>query len=224
MKLTVFFLLPLLISCNDKINNGEKVSINGVDISKYLLTEIEREAGKKFEARRKAFWVNDATAENGIRKADSIVNGIQITFVKENQARTIVRNYLSKFEQSGYYIYLKNLDFDKEFAIYYDVVVIKCKDQFELVKLAETSGLNYDVTNDDVVDRLKLWHKQSPFTIIVADEDRIEADFIRVPADLREFAKEVHDFCPDVIEQGAGSEQELIEYFKKEQSFWLWWD
>lgn len=201
------------------------MSLNGIGISSDLLEEIERQAGKKFEPRKQAHWVEDTTSQRGFNKADSIVPGIQISFVNDLVARAIVRENLSAFQQAGYYIYLTNLRFDKLYwNSHYDIAVIKCRNQFELVKLIGTSGVNYDVTNEEVVKTLELWHRASPFLIIGADEDMIEADFLKLPADLNKFAEAVANFCPDVIEQGAGSQKALVEHFESKKAFWLWWD
>lgn len=225
MRQLLFLTLLTLLSCKQNTGSEEKTSINGIEISKFIITEIENEAGKVFEPLKKPIWVRDSVLENGFRKSDSIVSGIQIPFIKDSKARKIVRNYLPKVAAAGYYIYLKNLDFDEGFNnSYYDIAIIKCKDQFELVKFAQTSGPNYNVTTEQVVEKLRKWNAVNPFIIRIADEDRIEADFMEMPKDLESLAKEMYEFCPDVIEQGAGSEEELINYFKSEQSFWLWWD
>ena len=225
MRLIVVFLFLSFYSCQQQIDTSKNISINGIEINRSLLEKIEWKAGKKFQPRKEIKWVKDETSKSGFSKTDSIVSGIEIPFVKEKLARKVVRENLTEFQQAGYYIYLKNLDFDKEYSnSYYDVAVIKCKDQFELVKLVGTSGVNYEVTNEEIIKKLKLWYRESPFVIIVADEDRIEANFSKLPADLSKFAKDVYSFCPDVIDQGAGSEQKLIEYFRNEKAFWLWWD
>ena len=113
---------------------------------------------------------------------------------------------------------------DKKFQMFYDIIIIKATDQFEVVKYEETSGGNYDISNDRVIEQLKKWNQDSPFTIIVADYNGVEADFYKLPKDLNQFAKDIYKFCPDTIEQGSGSEEELVKHFLNEKSFWLWWD
>ncbi|WP_339793043.1 DUF4253 domain-containing protein [uncultured Imperialibacter sp.] len=225
MRLILALTLLIFLGCKQQKDSGEKVTINGLEISKFLVDKIESESGKRFEPLKRTIWKMDPKTENGFRQADSTVSGIQIPFVMDAKARKIVRDYLPKFSPLGHYIYLKNLDFDENFEnSYYDIAVITCKDQFELIEFVQTNGLNYDVTNEDVIEKLKKWNSECPFFIVAAYEDGIEADFIELPKDLESFAKEVYQFCPDVIEQGVGSEEELVKYFKTEKSFWLWWD
>jgi hypothetical protein len=216
----------LLFGCQPKTTGiQEKVSINGLNIDKSILTELEDVSGKKTEPRKMTVYVSDPGSESGFREADSVVNGLEIPFVEGEKARALVRASLEKVKKEGNYIYLTNLSFDDEIRnAYYDIEIVNVADQFDLVKQMQTSGINYDVSNDQVVEKLRAWNQNSPFSIITVDQDRIEADFIKLPPDLNAFAADMYEFCPDVIDQGAGSEEELISYFKSEKSFWLWWD
>ena len=220
MKHTILATLLLIAACSPQKDSTRKFSFNGIEIESSVINDIEDELGKEFEPLKETVWLKDSTVAE-----DSVLAGVQIPRVKDETARRIARKNLSKLMPSGYYIYLKNLDFGENFTqSYYDIAIIPCKDQFELVRFAYTSGVNYNVTNEDVINKLRKWNTESPFTIVVADEDRIEADFIELPKDLNAFAKDIYEFCPDVIDQGAGSEEELIKFFQSEKSFWLWFD
>ena len=225
MKLFIF-LTFLLLSCTPKTKESdEKVTINEIEIKKSILDELEEATGKKIEPLKTEIWVRVPDNELDFKPVDSIMKGIQIPFVEDKIARALVRKSLDKVKAEGYYIYLRNLDFDKEFVnSYYDIAIVKVADQFELIKFAQTDGVNYNVSNDMIVEKLKKWNEESPFVIITADMDRIEADFIQLPKDMTAFARDMYEFCPDVIDQGAESEEELINYFKTEKGFWLWWD
>jgi len=41
---------------------------------------------------------------------------------------------------------------------------------------------------------------------------------------MRAFAEEVYQFCPDVVDQGAGSIDALAEEMKRTNALFLWWD
>jgi hypothetical protein len=59
-----------------------------------------------------------------------------------------------------------------------------------------------------------------------ADYNWIDANFIVLPTDqeMKSFAQEMYDFCPDIVEQGSGSIEELIEEIKETKKLALWWD
>ncbi len=102
--------------------------------------------------------------------------------------------------------------------------ILKGTDQFEILRIMHTDGDDYDISNQDVIDRLKEWEVHSPFDIIGADSDWVEIEFKRLPKDLDAFAEEVYDFCPDAVDQGPGSVAALAKEIQKTKKLFLWWD
>jgi hypothetical protein len=102
--------------------------------------------------------------------------------------------------------------------------IIKGTDQYEILRIMHTDGDEYDISNQDVIDRLKEWEINSPFDILGADGDWVEIEFKILPKDLNAFAEEVHDFCPDAVDQGPGSIAELAKEIQKTKKLFLWWD
>lgn len=106
------------------------------------------------------------------------------------------------------------------------VAIVMWNDQFDILKIQQTNGENYDISNNDVVVKLKEWHNRYSFTIIGADHDWVEANFIELPIsnDLKSFAKEIYQFCPDIVDQGTGSLEDLIEELEESKKLFFWWD
>lgn len=106
------------------------------------------------------------------------------------------------------------------------IAIVIGNDQFDILKIQQTNGENYDISNFDVIVKLKEWHKRYSFSIIGADHDWVEADFIELPnsKDLKSFAKEIYRFCPDIVDQGTGSLEGLIEELEESKKLFLWWD
>ncbi len=102
--------------------------------------------------------------------------------------------------------------------------VLKGVDQYEILRIMHTDGDDYDITNQDVIDRLKDWEKISAFDIIGADSDWVELEFRTLPRDLNAFVEEVYDFCPDAVDQGPGTTAELAREMQQTKRLFLWWD
>lgn len=51
-----------------------------------------------------------------------------------------------------------------------------------------------------------------------------EAVFKKTPADMDAFAREVYEFCPDVVDQGVGTVHALAREMRKTGALYLWWD
>jgi hypothetical protein len=102
--------------------------------------------------------------------------------------------------------------------------ILKGTDQYDILRVMHTDGDDYDISNEDVIERLKDWEKSSPFDIIGADNDWVEIEFKTLPQDLKAFAEEVYDFCPDAVDQGPGSVSGLITEIELTKRLFLWWD
>ena len=102
--------------------------------------------------------------------------------------------------------------------------VLKGTDQYDILRIMHTDGDEYDISNQDVIDWLKGWETRAPFDIVGADSDWVEIEFKTLPADLKAFAQEVYDICPDAVDQGPGSVDGLVKEIRKTKHLFLWWD
>jgi hypothetical protein len=102
--------------------------------------------------------------------------------------------------------------------------ILKGTDQYEILRVMQTNGDDYDISNQDIIDRLKEWEKCCSFDIIGAENDWVELEFKSLPEDLKAFAEEVYEFSPDAVDQGWGSVEGLIKEIKKTNRLFLWWD
>lgn len=106
----------------------------------------------------------------------------------------------------------------------YKIGVLKGTDQYEILRIMHTDGDDYDISNQDVIDWLKELERKASFDIIGADSHWVEIEFKTLPKDLKTFAEGVYDFCPDAVDQGSGSVDELAKEIRKTSRLFLWWD
>ena len=102
--------------------------------------------------------------------------------------------------------------------------VIKGTDQYEILRIMQTDGDEYEISNQDVIDRLKEWETISTFEIIGADSDWVEIEFKTLPRDLKAFAEEVYEFSPDSVGDGPGTIDKLIKEIKATKRLFLLWE
>jgi hypothetical protein len=128
---------------------------------------------------------------------------------------------LRKEAPAGYLVFCYELGFGMrpdQFA------VLRGKDQFDILRAVGTDGANYNIMPDQVLARVKEWDKRYGLDIQAAGQDWMEARFKAPPAEMDAFAREVYKFCPDVVDQGTGSVEELAREMTKTNSVYLWWD
>jgi hypothetical protein len=102
--------------------------------------------------------------------------------------------------------------------------ILKGTDQYEILRIMQTNGNDFDISNEDIIDRLKEWETHFAFDIIGAGNDWVEIEFKTLPKDLDDFAGEVYDFCPDAVDEGPGSTFELAKEIHKTKKLFLWWE
>jgi hypothetical protein len=141
--------------------------------------------------------------------------------IKQTKKTIVLRNLRESFNDSGYYPYISEENgkngLDK-------LTILKCTNQFDIVRLRGTNGANYNVGNDDIVNNLVKWNEQFGLDIIGADIDWVSFELHELPEDMTSFANELYEFCPDVIDQGFEDIDALIGAISYWRFIQLWWD
>lgn len=105
-----------------------------------------------------------------------------------------------------------------------ELVLARGNDQFDILRLAATDGINYGLTTDDIVARVQRWDAQFGIDIWQAETDVVQMDLTKLPEDLGEFSREIYEFCPDIVDQGTGSLEVLEKELREVGGIYLWWD
>jgi len=178
-------------------------------ISEKAMTIVKRNTDGKLHP----FYKEDLYTE----KPDEIA-GICVE-AKQAEAEQLVLKLMEELKAINYLAFICDSEREK-------IGIIPGSDQFKILKLQQTNGDNYNINNERVISKLKKWHRSYPFTVIGADYDWVEANFDVFPEgkELKELARELADFCPDIVEQGTGSINGLIEEITETKKMYLWWD
>lgn len=230
-KIIYFSIFILTISCLNKNNSKSdfvsnlviaNIDKNGLNIDAQLLSDITKDIKKEPEKLNREVWNYD---KEGNEEHYFLDKGLIFKFVNEQKAHSIFNKYIDKVVKGNNYMFLTNMDFDDSFTnTYYDIIIIDGSDPYDIIKRIGTNGVNYDIYNSDVVNKLKEWNDQVNFKFVVIDVSRIHAYMGKLPNNIQSFSKDVYAFCPDVIDQGYGSMNKMISDYEENKYFWLWWD
>jgi hypothetical protein len=105
-----------------------------------------------------------------------------------------------------------------------NVSIMKVSGFPEVLQVMGTNGWNYDISPEMVIKKLKEWDNRFGLILIGAGFDWFEAEFQRTPQNMMDFAKEVYEFCPDVVDQGTGTVEALASEMRDSNTVYLWWD
>ena len=87
--------------------------------------------------------------------------------------------------------------------------------KFDIISEKGTNGINCDVSTEDIIDKLNAWDSKYGVTISNVEHDRFDLRLDTIPSDIEDFAKEVYSFCPDIIDQGYGCLDEMVEMMEE---------
>jgi hypothetical protein len=96
--------------------------------------------------------------------------------------------------------------------------------QIDIVRLARTDAINYGMETEEVAEKLSEWDERFGIRITQAETDTVQFDLVGYPDDLHTFAEELADFCPDIVHQGVGSVDRLVDMLDVTGRVTLWWD
>lgn len=105
-----------------------------------------------------------------------------------------------------------------------EVVVGVGDSQFDILRIAQSDAVNYDMETDDLVRRLEQYDRDYGIDIFHAETDTIEFKLKKMPNDISAFCKDLYEFCPDIVDQGVGTVEELEKAVAKSGHIFLWWD
>lgn len=156
--------------------------------------------------------------ETGEVLSDKFHNGI-FSETTEEKAIDFVKKLKTKYRESSYLIFVFEGEDDKK-----NVAVIKGTDDLDILRYRRTDGINYDLENEDVVKKISEWKSKYGLIVIGCSRDWLQIEFEKLPSNIDVFAKEVYEFCPDSVDQGVETIDNLKKAIKEMNGLWLWWD
>jgi hypothetical protein len=104
------------------------------------------------------------------------------------------------------------------------VSILRGTDPYALLHVMGTNGWNYNISPDSIIVRLQRWDAAFGLDLQGVGFDWLEAEFGRLPPDMLAFAREVYEFCPDVVDQGTETVEALAQEMRRSNRLYLWWD
>ena len=180
------------------------------------LEELQNFLGKELKTIVRLY----STQDFGRYKYNNAVSAL----IPENDAKTVLYQIRKKLPQGAIAFIgtTRNLSDDQVEGV--ELVVILSDDKFDILRTAQSDGINYDITNEKIISKLQSWDKDYGIDIWQAETDTIQLNLNKLPENLEAFSTEVYKFCPDIVDQGSGNISDIAEYLKQQKAIYLWWD
>ena len=214
--------LVLIVSCGNSIalTENELQIVKEIQFDEKITGDIKNSIGTGFEKSNFSISMYD---ESGNFLEEKIFDK-GITFeISQDDFDSLIQKYYFNYKDLGYLIFRSEMNFnieDKKDQL----TVIKSTDDLDIIKLMQTDGINYDIDNQNVIEKLTAWKTNHPFYIVGAGLDWMEARFYKPLGNIDDFANDIYEFCPDIVDQGTSSVEALIKEMKRLNTLYLWWD
>ena len=76
-----------------------------------------------------------------------------------------------------------------------EIVVGPGRDQFDILRLADSDAVNYDMTTESLVKELRKYHRVDPIDIFQAETDTIRFRLLGTPKNPKVLAKDIYAFA-----------------------------
>jgi len=227
----VIFLLAIILtaalSCGLPTGNGyaltkdEKNICDTLNIDTTIIKDIRAFNSNKIEPFH--YSLSKIVTKDTMIEADPIfLKGLVLS---ETNAKSydLVFSLKDKFKKKGYSIFVLEDNFGLDGKLD-NIAVLQTINKYTVLKQIATDGINYDITNDSLISIVKKFDAKYSLELIGASGDWCEFIIHNDPENWVQFAEEVYKVCPDVVDQGAGTVQDLAAEMKKTKRLYFWWD
>ncbi|MCA9794439.1 MAG: ankyrin repeat domain-containing protein, partial [Candidatus Eremiobacteraeota bacterium] len=104
------------------------------------------------------------------------------------------------------------------------LLVLPGKDPLRALAVMQTDGVNHDVGSGNLIDWLEELRARHPFRLLGVNYDTVTGRFLKPIDDPHALAEEFYRWCPDIVEQGCETIEELARQLKTSGQLYLWWD
>ncbi len=107
------------------------------------------------------------------------------------------------------------------------IALVPTRNGWEVPAYLEWGGWNECPDPVEHVAVLKLWHEQYGAALVGLSSDTLELEVSKQPASRDEaiaLATRQYAYCPDIVEQGVGTIEELAAGLMVTKTWFFWWD
>jgi hypothetical protein len=224
----LIFSFTIAFSCNSQITTTKSVLS---DRERYLCDSLKIDTTIVFGLRTQTdssiapFPLNLEMVLNKDIDADSTRKQFSgfIFNASNSTADNIVVDLYIDFQKKGYTIFFLDRNFginDKPDIL----AILKTVDKYQILKLVQTDGINWEIDNDSLLNLIKRFDKKYSLDLIGASSDWCEFKISKEPQNWLTLAKEAYKVCPDIVDQGSGTVEKLAAEMKQSKRLYFWWD
>jgi hypothetical protein len=181
-----------------------------------LIREVEAAAEAVAEPFFEDVMMRTANLKGNVMIAGNRLMGFSVRTAKADE---VIAGLSPSFRRRGYLLFRSEQNYGRVPDI---VTVVRGISSYDILKIQQTEAPNYHLTTDAIIKWLKQQQKLASFVVTGAGADWVEARFISRPRSMKDFARKIVAFAPDVLSEGGVDK--LTKRMEKTNGFSMWWD
>ena len=154
-------------------------------------------------------------------EGEQVVGGVSFVVSRE-RVESVLKEAHADFLARGVYLFR----YQQNFGINGDpdkVGLLPTTDYSAVMAMMHTNGDNYNIGTDGVIAWMKELEQEQSFLLTGIGFDYIEGVFTGPVKAPQRLADRMYQFCPDIVDQGVGSVNDLARELEK-GDLYFWWD
>ena len=143
--------------------------------------------------------------------------------VDQKLAENVLDRWHTHYLERGCYLYRSEQNFGAG-GTRDELALLPTSNRDDVIRAMETDGCNCEVYTEDIIRWLNDLETSQPFLLTGIGADFLEGKFASAVQDPEGLAKRMYEFCPDIVDQGVGSVEELATELRNNQKLYFWWD
>jgi hypothetical protein len=183
-----------------------------------IIAQVETAGSAQAEPFFDEVMIRSSNLKGDVMIATARLSGFSVRSTKADQ---IIMDLSPSFRKQGFLIFRSQQNFGNVPDV---VTVIRGNNSYDILLIQRTEAPRHHLDTIKIIKWLKEQQKLASFVVTGAGSDWLEARFIKPPKNMKDFARKVAAFSPDVLAENRGALERLVETMERTNGFSLWWD
>lgn len=181
------------------LNDTERALAKAAGLSETVLLTIRRHTRKKLERFR-------ASSERGTAPGP----GVSVTVADGEEAERLMQPLVAELRGTGCQTFWSERASRNGLKQTDEVAVVGTDDPYAAIRLRRTDGANYDISTDDIIERLRAWEELCSLRVVGAASSWVALQFQTLP----QISQRLVHGTDDVLAQLEGMDPAAAQQFR----------
>jgi Domain of unknown function (DUF4253) len=152
---------------------------------------------------------------------EEVVGGFYLNVLPLKFAEIQIEDLQNDFLPRGCFVFISD---DNAYEPSHCLTILPTTDKYEAIAALGFNAANYDIGTGYIIQWLQELEAEQPFILTSIHIDLLSGRFLSAVKNPETLAERMYEFCPDLVDQGVESVEELAESLRTSDLLYFWWD